>query len=136
MTPRDAGPRALRPLLVVLGLYHLALGLFMVVAPGAFFDEVGPFGGRNDHYVRDVSTFYLALGAVLLLAVGRPGWRVPILAYATIQYGLHALNHLADVGEADPSWLGPADLVSLALLTALLAWLLAAAARSGREARR
>jgi hypothetical protein len=136
MTPEAAGLRALHPLLVLLGLYHLALGLFMVLAPGAFFDQVGPFGGQNDHYVRDVATFYLALGAVLLLAAERPGWRVPILAYAMFQYGLHAINHLADVGQADPSWLGPADFVSLLLLTVLLGWLLAAAARSDRQARR
>ena len=136
MTGGTAALRALRPLLGLLGAYHLALGLFMAAAPGSFFEEIGPFGARNDHYIRDAATFYLALGAVLLLAVGRPSWRVPVLAYATIEYGLHVLNHVVDVGDADPGWLGPADLVSLLLIGAFIAWLLAVAARAGPEARR
>ena len=59
-----------------------------------------------------------------LVAVGRESWRVPVLALALIQYALHSLNHLIDIGEADPGWIGPADFVSLALTTLLLAWML------------
>lgn len=62
-------------------------------------------------------------------AVRRAAWRVPVLALALVQYALHSVNHLIDVGEADPSWLGPANLVSLVLATALLAWML----RASRE---
>jgi hypothetical protein len=72
----------------------------------------------------DLATFYLALGAVALVAVRRASWRVPVLVFALIQYALHSLNHLIDIGESDPSWLGPANFVSLALTTLLLAWLL------------
>ena len=53
---------ALRPLLALLGLYHLLLGVAMVAAPRTFFDEVATYGAFNDHYIRDVATFYLALG--------------------------------------------------------------------------
>ena len=67
----------------------------------------------------DVATWYLALGAATLLAVRRASWRVPVLALALIQYALHSLNHLIDIGGADPCWIGPADFASL-LLTALL----------------
>jgi hypothetical protein len=56
--------------------------------------------------------------------VRRVSWRVPLLAFAVLQYALHALNHLVDVGEADPSWLGPANLALVVLSTALLAWML------------
>jgi hypothetical protein len=41
-----------------------------------------------------------------------------------LQYALHSLNHLIDVGEADPEWLGPGNLVSLLVATGLLAWML------------
>jgi hypothetical protein len=118
--------RAFPPLLAALGASQLALGLLMVIAPGTFFEDVGPFGTRNDHYLADVATLYLALGAVLL-AARRPSWRVPVLAFAAVQYGLHSLNHLIDVGAADPSWLGPVDLVALALGTLLFGWLVAVA---------
>ena len=59
----------------------------------------------------DLATFYLALGAVALVAVRRASWRVPVLALALVQYALHSLNHLIDIGESDPSWLGPANFV-------------------------
>ena len=121
--------RALPPLLAVFGLSQLVLGLLMAAAPGTFFSEIGPYGSENDHYVRDVSTLYLALGGVALIAVRRPSWRVPVLAFALAQYVVHVVNHLVDVGEAHPGWLGPANLVALALTALLLGWLLVAAWR-------
>jgi hypothetical protein len=72
----------------------------------------------------DLAAFYLALGAVALVAVRRERWRVPVLTLALIQYALHSLNHLIDIGDSDPSWLGPANFVSLVLTTALLGWML------------
>jgi hypothetical protein len=120
---------ALRPILALLGVYHLLLGLVMVVAPRTFFDDFAAYGVFNDHYIRDVATFYLALGAVLLVAVARTSWQVPLLTFALLQYGLHVLNHLWDIGDADPGWIGPANVASLALITVVLAWGL----RGGRE---
>ena len=118
--------------LVALGAGQLALGLLQALVPKTFFEEIGPFGVRNDHYIRDTSTFYLALGVVLLVAAKRPSWRVPVLVFTLIQYTLHSVNHLVDIGEADPEWLGPFDFISLALTAALLAWMLASA-RKARE---
>lgn len=120
---------ALRPLLALLGAYHLLLGVAMVAAPRTFFDDVATYGAFNDHYIRDVATFYLALGAVMLVAVARTSWQAPLLAFATLQYALHVVNHLWDIGDTDPGWLGPANAVALALIGALLFWLL----RGGRE---
>jgi hypothetical protein len=118
------------PWLWILGAYHVALGLWQAVDPGGFFDALGPFGAANDHYVRDVASWTLALGATLLVAASRPAWRVPMLAFAALQYGLHALNHLLDIGDADPGWVGVFDFVALSAGTALLA------ALARREARR
>lgn len=114
----------MRTLLIVFAVVQLVTGALLWLAPGFFYDQIGPFGARNDHYMGDVATFYLALGAVMLVAVRRPSWRVPVLALALVQYALHALNHLIDVGESDPGWVGPADFVALALGTILVAWML------------
>jgi hypothetical protein len=103
--------------------YHLALAALMAFAPHAFYTDVGPFGIRNDHYIRDVATYNAALGAAFLIALRRPSWRVPVLALTTIQFALHSLNHLVDIGQAHPAWNGYFDFFSLAALTALLAWL-------------
>ena len=120
---------ALRPLLALLGAYHLLLGVAMVAAPRTFFDDVATYGAFNDHYIRDAASFYLALGAVMLVAVARTSWQTPLLAFATLQYALHVLNHLWDVSDTDPGWLGPANAAALALIALLLFWLL----RGGRE---
>lgn len=120
---------ALKPLLVVFGVTQLALGLFMAIAPGTFFEAIGPFGARNGHYVRDLATFYIALGAAGLVAVRRPAWRVPVLALATVEFVLHAINHLADIGESDPAWNGPVTFAAVAASALLLAWMTRVAAR-------
>jgi hypothetical protein len=66
---------------------------------------------------------------VALASIKRVSWRVPVLMLAFAQYALHSLNHLIDVGQADPSWLSPANLVSLVLATVLLGLMLQAERR-------
>jgi hypothetical protein len=116
--------------LLVFGLYLVGISLFAAVAPGTFFEEVGPYGARSDHYIHDVAAFQGAVGVFLLLAVRRPTWRVPALAVAMLQFGFHALSHLVDIGDADPEWLGVAEFIGLAVATPVLAWLLARANRA------
>lgn len=110
--------------LVALGVYHLALGVFMVVAPGTFFAEIGPFGVQNDHYIRDTATFNLAFAAALLAAVRHRTWRVPVLVVLLVQFALHTVNHLVDIGEAEPEAIGVVDFVSLLVGSLLIAGLL------------
>ena len=119
----------LRSVLIVLALYHLVLGAFMFFAPGPFQDSLADFPPRNDHFVKDVATFYIALGIVLYIAMRRRSWRVPILMFATLEYGIHALNHLIDVGDAASDGLGWFNFFSITVLTAFLAFMTAAAWR-------
>jgi hypothetical protein len=111
----------------LLAVYHLALALLMAAAPHAFFADIGPFGLRNDHYIRDLATYNAALGAGLAVAALRPAWRVPLLAVVLVQFALHSVNHLLDIDAADPAWTGYFDFFSLAAATLALAWLLRAA---------
>lgn len=120
----------LKPLLLIVGGVQLATGLLMAIDPGTFFEEIGPYGVQNDHYIRDAATFTLALGMVLTVAAFRPRWRVAAIAGALFQYSLHAINHLVDIGEADPERLGPTNFVLLALGAALLGWMFVAAIRA------
>ncbi len=109
--------------LLAFAAYHFAIAALMIFTPHTFFSSIGPFGTQNDHYLRDTATFNLAFGVSLLIAYRRPAWRTPILFCVALQFALHALNHLADIGAAHPHWLGPFDFASLALSTAALAWL-------------
>jgi UPF0716 family protein affecting phage T7 exclusion len=115
-----------KPLLGVFAAVQLLIGALLWLTPGFFHDEIGPYGARNDHYMGDLATWYLALGGALIVAIRRRSWRVPVLAITFAQYALHSLNHLIDIGDADPSWLGPANFVSLLAATALLGWMLRA----------
>ncbi len=117
----------MRVALGALAVTQLALALFMALAPREFFDSVGPWGDFNGHYVRDFASFYGAIGIAALLALSRPAWWAPVLAIAALEYTLHALNHVADLTEADPEWVGYADLALLVAATAVLAWLARAA---------
>lgn len=114
----------MKALLAVLAAIQVLTGALLWLAPGFFFDEIGPYGVRNDHYMGDLATWYLALGAALFVVVRQASWRVPVLAIAFLQFGLHSVNHLIDMGEADPEWLGPGNFVSLVLVTVLLGWML------------
>jgi hypothetical protein len=129
---RGGEPSSIAVGLGAFALVNLSLALFMAVSPHAFYTAVGPFEAFNPHYIRDVSTFYAAIGLAMLVAIRRPSWRVPVLAVATLQYGFHSLNHLLDVTKAHPAWLGWFDLLSLAAATGMLAWLWRAAAIQAR----
>lgn len=117
----------MRAFLSVFAMAQIVLGVLLWAAPGFFHEEVGPYGPRNDHYMGDLAGWYLALGMVALVAVRRASWRLPVLVLAFLQNALHTINHLIDVGEADPEWLGPANLGSLALAAVLLGWLVVVA---------
>jgi hypothetical protein len=113
---------------VVVGLVafagvQAALAIFMAAAPHAFYTAIGPFGARNDHYVRDVASYNAALAAGLVIAIRHTSWRVPVFAILTVQFALHSVNHLIDISSADPGWIGYFDFFALAAATLQLAGL-------------
>jgi hypothetical protein len=124
--------RAMRTVLLIVGAYHVLLGVLAMLDPGTFFDEIGRYGVENEHYVGDNGSFTLALGIALLLAVGRPTWRAPILVTVALWYGFHAVNHAFDVDEARSDARGLFDTAALALGAGLAAWLARVAARLER----
>jgi hypothetical protein len=112
------------PLILAFAAIELATGAWMLIDPGSFFDNVGPFGTSNPHYTRDAGTFTLALGVVLAIAYVRPAWRLGAVGYAFVQFLFHSINHLVDIDKAHPHRYGVEDFVSLAVGTAVLGWLL------------
>lgn len=108
--------------LIVFGVYALGVGLFMLFFPGTFFDTLGTFGVRNDHYIFDNATFEIPQGLLLLAAVRRVSWRVPALAFATLHWALHSVSHIVDPhhGAGDViGWLEAAGLVATTVILAL-----------------
>ncbi len=110
--------------LVLIAIWTLGVGLFIVVAPGVFYETLGPFGTRNDHYAIDGATFQLALGIGAVVAIRQRSWRLPVVAMVTFQNIAHAINHAVDIQKATPAWIGVLDFAVLAIASVLLVWLL------------
>ena len=135
MAPRPViSERAMRAVLVVLGALNAVSGAMALIVPNTFFDQVGRYGVENSHYVGDVGAFVLAFGIAVLIAAGRPSWRVPVLALGALWYGFHAINHLFDVGEARTDARGIFDTVYIAIGAVLFGWLAWGAGTPGRLA--
>jgi hypothetical protein len=114
----------MRLALGVLGLTQLLIGAWLAIDPDSFVDEIAPYGPADHHFLRDLASFQAGIGIALIAAVGRPAWRVPVLFAAFAMSALHTINHLFDIANTDPGWLGPANFVLVLLLTGAYAFLM------------
>jgi hypothetical protein len=117
------GERALRAILAIVAVYHIATGLLALFAPDSFFEQIGRYGVENSHYVGDVGAFVLAFGVAIGLSIRWPAWRAPLLWLGALWYGFHALNHAFDTGEAKSEARGWSDTLLIALGAVASAWL-------------
>jgi hypothetical protein len=121
-------------ILAFVAAYHVLTGGLALLAPDTFFDQIGTYGVENSHYVGDVGAFILAFGIALGIAVVRPAWRAPLLWLGALWYGIHAINHAFDTGEARSEGRGWADTIAIAIGAVAAAWLARASERlSGRD---
>lgn len=107
------------PVLLVVAISQLVPGVLAILAPEVFYEQLGPYPPRNDHFIRDLGSWQIALGLAALAAWRMPPLRVPVLGVLAVQYTLHAVSHLIDVDRSDPSWNGPVVL-ALQVLGALV----------------
>jgi hypothetical protein len=96
--------RYTRVLLLIIAIGYVGVGAWAALAPRSFYDNF-PGGGHhwvsvdgpfNEHLVRDVGVLNLALAAVTIAALVRPGrYLVQVVAGATLVYSApHFLYHL------------------------------------------
>lgn len=97
----------------------------MFVDPGSFYDAVATYPPRNDHFLKDVGSWNVALGLAAVIASRTPSWQRGMLGVLAVQYGLHAISHAIDVDLAESEAGGVATLVGLTAATVLLAFLFA-----------
>ena len=116
--------------LLLVGLSQVLPGVLAFVAPGTFFEVVGPYPPQNAHFVKDLGSWQVGLGLIALLAARRQAWQAPVLAVLALQYALHTVSHVIDVDVADPRSAGVFALVTQALGAVVLT------ALAVREARR
>lgn len=105
------------------GAFTLVLGLWAIIAPASFFDNIGHFEPYNRHFLHDVGAFQIGLGAAALFAVA---WRndalLAVLGGAAAGATAHEIAHIADNGiggrDSDPYTLG----LIAAILVATFLW--------------
>jgi hypothetical protein len=105
------------------GIFTVSLGVWALVAPVNFFDNIGHFPPYNRHFLHDVGAFQIAIGAALLFALA---WRddaiLAVLGGAAAGATAHEIAHIIDYDEggrdSDPFTLG---LIAVILLLAF-AW--------------
>jgi hypothetical protein len=136
--------RYTRVLLAIVAIGYVGVGAWAALAPRSFYDNF-PGGGRhwvsvdgpfNEHLVRDVGTLNLALAAVTIAALVRPGrYLVQVVAAATLVYSApHFLYHLFHLDLLDTSD-QVAQVVSLSITVIAPVLLLAHTWRANQQAR-
>lgn len=98
-----------RILLLILGLYHFANALWMLVSPGDWYavPAVTATGPQNDHFIIDIALAFLASGVGLMIG-GRRGAVAAAFALAgAVWPALHGLYHVVEwIGHGVPADLG------------------------------
>jgi hypothetical protein len=79
------------------GALFLFLGLWPLLDPMNFYEEVADFPPYNEHFLHDVGAFQVGLGATLVFAlIWRKDALLVALAGTGIAAALHAWAHFAD----------------------------------------
>ena len=127
--------RQLRAGLALLAILALVPGVWGTLWPRSFFDDFPGAGGAwvaafppyNEHLVRDVGSFYLGYGVLLLAAAALPRRRLvqaALLAWvvATIPHGIFHFRHF-DALDTAPAVLQSVLLGTMFVLPLWLLWL-------------
>ena len=106
--------------LLVVGVTQILTGVTALLFPGGFYDAIAGYPPENEHFIMDLGSWQIALGALAVYGARRPDWRVPLLGFLGLQYALHTIPHIIHVGDSDPSWQGPFGLATMAFGTLVL----------------
>jgi hypothetical protein len=106
---------------IAVGLFNLAIGIWAFVAPRSFFDALATFPPYNEHFLHDAGAFQMGLGVALLAALRIRDGLVVAMIGGAVAGVVHTLSHIIDSdlgGKAtDPIGLG---FLAAALVFALI----------------
>ncbi len=97
--------------LLVAGITQLVSGAWLFVSPGSFYDVIATYPPENDHFLKDIGSWNVALGLAAVIAARTPPWQTGMLGVLAVQYALHAVSHAIDVDQAEPESSGVAVLI-------------------------
>jgi hypothetical protein len=105
---------------ILTGLYYTTFGALLFFSPHTFWSRIATIGQFNEHYARDVGSFLLPLGVLLLAAISDPAQFRLILVFAAAASALHAVSHLADGIRSTRDFVSTACLAAVAVLLAAI----------------
>jgi hypothetical protein len=123
---------AVRVMLLILGLFHLGNGVFMLAAPMAWYmavPGVSLSGPPNHHFIADIGLIFVASGAGLILGARRglraAVWAMAGAAWPTLHAVLHIWGWFAHGFPATPPTIASEviGVVGIGILGVVLAWL-------------
>jgi hypothetical protein len=107
---------------VAVGIFLVGLGLWAMVDPESFFEQLADFEPYNQHFLQDVGAFQIGLGAVLLLAVALRGADGLVVALLGVGIGMaaHTVSHAVgtDLGGTPSTDIPFFSIITVVLLAA------------------
>jgi len=95
----------------------VAFGAWAFFSPESFYEKTATFEPYNRHFIHDIGSFQIGLGAVLLLGAYLRDGLFVALAGVSVGSAVHVVSHVLDrnIGGKPES-----DIPSLTILTVLL----------------
>lgn len=117
-------------MLLVLGLGHVANGVWMLVDPGHWYTDlpaaVPDYGPYNEHFVRDIGCAFVTAGVALVWASRSARHRFPLVVVGGLFVVAHAVLHVFDTARglvaSDHWWLDLPGVYLPAVVLVAIAW--------------
>jgi hypothetical protein len=114
--------RILRVCVAVLGFISIGAGLWAMLGPHSFYDQVATFPPYNRHFIHDIGAFQIGLGSCLIAALALADALLVVLIGNALGALAHFVGHVADrsIGgqPSDPFTFGALAIVIVLLTVA------------------
>jgi hypothetical protein len=87
---------ATRVIVVALALMFVGFGIWALVDPFGFYNQIATYPPYNEHLFHDVGAFQIGIGSTLLLALIRRDALWVALLGTSVGTVLHAFSHIID----------------------------------------
>jgi hypothetical protein len=80
----------------VVAVFFIGLGIWALLSPQSFFDQLAHYPPYNKHLFHDVGAFQVGIGSTLLFALFRRDALQVALMGTSVGAVLHAISHIVD----------------------------------------
>ena len=82
--------------MIVVAVFFIGLGIWALLGPQSFYDQLATYPPYNKHLFHDVGAFQAGIGSTLLLALFRRDALQVALMGTSVGAVLHAISHIID----------------------------------------